>query len=147
MIPRTGNAFPFVYGSRDKNVFAKKVKKGSVLWVIGATSDKRPPSLVSKLHVIGRVDDPGGETIGVPEAVLRSFRDQFKYIAVGDPSESRFYGYNNASRVLLSLVLNWVRKERHSLGSCLAHKEHAPGSHLMRLRSIVPRSSSATQSP
>ncbi len=82
MIPRSGKAFPFDYGSSDKNVFAKKVKKDYVLWVVGATSDKRPPSLVAKLHVIGRVDDPGGETFGVPEAVLRSFRDQFKYIAL-----------------------------------------------------------------
>lgn len=118
MDPGPGKAFPFVYGSRDSNVFAEYAKEGAVLWVIGATPDDRPPSLVAKLHVIGRVDDPSGKTYGVPPSVLRAFRKErknkkpFKYIAVGHPKHSRFYGYNNASRALLSLVLKWVYEPR-----------------------------------
>jgi len=58
MSPRTGKAFPFVYGSNDENVFAPMVKEGSVLWVIGASPDERPPSLVARMNVIGRLDPP-----------------------------------------------------------------------------------------
>lgn len=112
MNPRTGKAFPFVYGSNDENVFAATVKEGSVLWVIGATPDDRPPSLIARLNVIGRLDAPGEPTFGVPGGVVRTFRKKFKYIAVGDSSESRFYGYNNASRALLGVVLKWVDNER-----------------------------------
>lgn len=112
MNPRIGEAFPFVYGSSDENVFAEMVKEGSVLWVICATPDGRPPSLVARLNVIGRLDPPGEETFGIPEPVVCAFRKNFDYIAVGDRSESRFYGYNNASRALLGLVLKWVHEER-----------------------------------
>lgn len=112
MDPGLGEPFPFVYGSRDPNVFAEHVQGGSVLWVMGATPDPRPPSLVAKLHVVGRVDDPHGETFGVPPAVLGAFRKHFKYLVVGDRKRSRFYGYNNASRALLSLVLKWVHEPR-----------------------------------
>ena len=112
MNPRTCKAFPFVYGSNDKNVFAATVKAGSVLWVISATPDDRPPSLLAKLNVIGRLDDSNEETFGVPEAVARTFRSKYDYIAVGDSNGSRFYGYNNASCALLGVVLKWVREER-----------------------------------
>ena len=112
MSPRTGKAFPFIYGSNDENVFAPMVKEGSVLWVIGASPDERPPSLVARMNVIGRLDPPREETFGIPEAVVRTFRKKFDYIAVGDSSKSRFYGYNNASHALLGLVLKWVHKER-----------------------------------
>lgn len=112
MDPGSGEPFPFVYGSRDPHVFAEHVQKGSVLWVMGATPDGRPPSLVAKLHVIGRADDPCGETYEVPPSVLRAFRKHFKYLAVGDSESSRFYGYNNASQALLSLVLKWVHEPR-----------------------------------
>jgi hypothetical protein len=112
MSPRTGKAFPFVYGSNDENVFAPTVKEGSVLWVIGATPDDRPPSLVARLNVIGRLDPPGEETFGIPHGVVRTFRKKFHYIAVGDSNKSRFYGHNDASRALLGLVLKWVHRER-----------------------------------
>jgi hypothetical protein len=118
MDPGAGQPFPFIYGSRDRNVFAKYVNAGAVLWVFSATPDGRPPSLVAKLHVIGRADDPSGETYGVPPGVLRAFRKeingrrQFNYIAVGHPTLSRFYGYNNASQALLSLTLKWVYTSR-----------------------------------
>lgn len=112
MNPRTGKAFPFVYGSNDENVFDATVKTDSVLWVISATPDDRPPSLVARLNVIGRLDHSGKETFGIPEAVACTFRRKYKYIAVGDSNESRFYGYNNASRALLGVVLKWVHEER-----------------------------------
>jgi hypothetical protein len=50
--------------------------------------------------------------------VLRAFRKEIKgrrlfdFIAIGHPTQSRFYGYNNASRALLSLTLQWVRTTR-----------------------------------
>lgn len=112
MSPRAGKTFPFVYGSNDEKVFASMVKKGAVLWIIGATPENRPPSLVARLNVIGRLDPPGEETFGIPEGVVRTFRKTFNYIAVGDSSESRFYGYNDASHALLGLVLKWVHEER-----------------------------------
>ncbi len=118
MDPGAGEAFPFIYGSRDRNVFAKYVKKGAVLWVFSGTPDGRPPSLVAKLHVIGRADDPDGETYGVPPSVLCAFRKEhkgrrlFDFIAVGHPTLSRFYGHNNASNALLSVTLNWVHTTR-----------------------------------
>ena len=68
--------------------------------------------------MIGRADDPDGETYGVPPSVLRAFRKEhkgrrlFDYLAVGHPQHSRFYGYNNASPALLSLTLKWVHKTR-----------------------------------
>ena len=74
MDPGEGQPFPFIYGSRDGNVFDQYVKEGAVLWVFSATPDGRPPSLVAKLHVIGRADDPDGESYGVPPGVLRAFR-------------------------------------------------------------------------
>ena len=138
MDPRTDQPFPFIYGSRDSNVFAKYVKKGAVLWVFSSTLDGRPPSLVAKLHVIGRADDPGGESYGVPPGVLRAFRKVrdgrrlFKYIAVGDPKQSRFYGYNNACSALLSLTLSWGQTKRTlsgeapcPQGSCTWHSSYA----------------------
>ena len=118
MNPGEGQPFPFIYGSRDGNVFDQYVKEGAVLWVFSATPDKRPPSLVAKLHVIGRADDPDGESYGVPPGVLRAFRKEingrrlFDFIAVGHPTLSRFYGYNNASKALLSVTLKWVRTTR-----------------------------------
>jgi hypothetical protein len=118
MDPGEDQPFPFIYGSRDGNVFAEYVKQGTVLWVFSATPDGRPPSLVAKLHVIGRADDPDGESYGVPPGVLRAFRKEingrrlFDYIAVGHPTLSRFYGYNNASKALLSLTLKWVHTPR-----------------------------------
>jgi hypothetical protein len=132
MNPPTGKAIPFVYGSNDGNVFAEMVREGSVLWVISATPDRRPPSLVAKLDVIGRLDDAAGETFGIPASVRHAFMKRFKYIAVGDPEASRFYGYNNASRALLSLVLKWVRRERtlseqlpYPQGTCIWRPSYA----------------------
>jgi len=138
MDPGAGQPFPFIYGSRDSNVFAKFVKEGSVLWVFSATPDGRPPSLVARLHVIGRADDVGGETYGVPPGVLRAFRKEingrrlFDFIAVGHPTESRFYGYNNASKALLSLNLKWVHTLRTlsgeapcPRGTCNWHSSYA----------------------
>lgn len=110
--PRIGEELPFLYGSNDGNIFSKAVKKGSVLWVISATPDGQPPSLVARLVVVGRLDGPDGEAYGVPEPVARAFRKSFAYVAVGDRLLSRFYGHNDASRALLGLKLRWVNKER-----------------------------------
>ena len=54
--PGEGEPFPYIYGSDDKNTFEKHVQAGSVLWVVSSTPEGCPPSLVAKLHVIGRAD-------------------------------------------------------------------------------------------
>lgn len=112
MNPLTGGPFPFIYGSNDGNVFDNYVKEKSVLWVIGASPDKRPPSVVAKLEVIGRADQTPSKEFNIPKKVLQVFKDKWDYVAIGHPTNSRFYGYNNASCALMSLVFRWVHTER-----------------------------------
>lgn len=116
MDPREKKPFPFIYGSDDKNSFAKYVKAGSVLWVVSSTTEKRPPSLVAKLNVIGRADITC-KSYDVPMKVMKVFRDLYKYVAVGDPLQSRFYGYNNAGPALLSLKVQWGQGKPKPLNS------------------------------
>jgi hypothetical protein len=86
----------FVYGSRDKRVFAK-LEKGDVLWIVSPVLD-RPPELVARLNV-EVVAPVGDETLEVDESLVRHFA-RWKHITRGGTG-SIFFGHNNAGPALM----------------------------------------------
>ncbi|MFZ5910795.1 MAG: hypothetical protein ACOYYU_12340 [Chloroflexota bacterium] len=86
----------FVYGSRDRRVFAK-LEKGDVLWIVSPVQG-RPPELVARLEIEG-VAPLGCGSLPIAESLELKF-SAFDYLALGGPA-SVFFGHNNAGPALM----------------------------------------------
>jgi hypothetical protein len=119
VLTRTDSAF--VYGSNDKNVFAK-LNPGDVLWIV-ASVPSRPPEIVARLEVeiVAQRDDPA---LGVSEKLLKKFY-KFEWIARGG-KESRFFGHNNAERAFMvsEFLSSGGRRWRLGEDSCCWKSEY-----------------------
>ena len=92
----------FVYGSSNTSVFHAKLKAGDVLWVVSSLLPQGwPPELVARLEVTQQA--PKGHPSLEVSSWLQEKFDR-KYLAVGDPDASWFYGHNDASAALLNTV-------------------------------------------
>lgn len=105
----TKDSISFLYGSSDRNVFAK-IPENAVLWII-ESKPKRPPSLVAKLDIAN---------IRLIDEVIEEDRDKFrhykafKWIAICK-NTSVFYGYNNIENELLNLYFESAKKPKWKL--------------------------------
>ena len=103
----------FIYRSDDNRVFARHARKGAALWIIESHTGA-PPSLVARLSIAGqvhaklevRVVAEDGK-VDVPCGMLLEFEGRAKerWYAIGDPEESRFFGYNDVSKALMQTEL------------------------------------------
>jgi hypothetical protein len=91
----------FLYGSNDPGVFRCQVQSGSTLWVVSSLPNGWPPELVARLKVT-RMAERTDPDLRVAPDLLRHF--PFRWIAVGDPEESQYFGHNDASGALLNTV-------------------------------------------
>lgn len=92
------------YGSKDSTRFSQ-LKKGDTLWVI-ASSPRRNPSLVAKIVVDTSGDCHNWKLKNNPSAMmlLNDEHGRFPYVVTGGKG-SEFYGYNDAGKAIIDLML------------------------------------------
>lgn len=104
-----GSSLPFLYGSDDDRVFAGAACPGTTLWIVSTTVRGRPPALTARIQVTGRLDKEPKAARGLPPGVVRTFLRKYRYVVVGEPCRSRFFGYNNAANALSQLTVRWTK--------------------------------------
>jgi hypothetical protein len=107
----TGDFIPIGYGSKQP-VFRKRALKDSLLWVITmprpeASGDQAPPyapSLVARIKVkrLCSIDECPDD---LRSPGIDRLLDQWGWVAVSDPQDSRFFELNDASQALEGLGL------------------------------------------
>lgn len=107
----------FIYGSNDGRVFANKLTKDSVLWVVSSIPGKNP-ELVARLELEG-VWETDSPELGISKDLLRHFRE-FRWIAKGT-ANSRFFGHNDAGPALIHTVFERISGSTWTLKNKATH--------------------------